>query len=182
MKKKGWIAAALALAAFALLKRRPSTYLSLKFETSADPDLLLDLVSQVEREPEFIPLVSFVSLESDENDEKVYRVHAKIVGLSPWARFRKRIHRGERRAEWTTLSGFLGFRQNGSLEFRRRGETTDIALVAETSFPRGIGAFLAPLSLPILACQFQRWITNLIAEERRNVERRMNAENTGVLS
>ncbi len=48
----------------------------------AEPDSLLDLVAQVEREPEFIPFVQQVRVEERRSHAVTYRVDVNVAGIA----------------------------------------------------------------------------------------------------
>jgi hypothetical protein len=164
MKRISWIGGVLAVVGYLWLKDKPARS-EAAVASDADPGAILKLVEQVEREPEFIPAVRSVRLERRDGNEAVYRVEAKIAGVPGSARFRKRVIERESRAEWTTLEGVLGFRQDGGLDVRRSDGRTVVSVRAETRFLTPVvGPFLARLSAPFLTLQFRLWLQNLSRE------------------
>ncbi len=154
---------ALAGAATAYLATRPARVRVIA-ELDAEPEDLLKLVAQVEREPEFIPFVQNVQLEGREGDSVRYHVETCVGGIPGWARFYKRIQPNEGRAEWHTLEGMGGFQQRGRLtsEWRAGRAHTEIQTTTQFALPV-LGPILSHLSRPFLAYAFARWLMNLEA-------------------
>ena len=130
----------------------------------SDPEALLDLVAQVEREPEFIPFVQHVRVEDRTGDTVRYRVEVSVAGIPGWARFQKAIRPQEGRADWTTLDGMFGFDQEGRFVCERGEGGTRVVITATTRFRLPVlGPLLAHASSPVLAYAFSRWLENLDA-------------------
>jgi hypothetical protein len=157
----GLLVGAAAGAFYVYWATRPAQF-RLTSVSDADPESLLDLVSQVEREPEFVPTVTSVEVEKREGDTVQYRVETRIAGVPGWARFRKRVSVAEGSAEWETLDGAYGFRQAGLLVCERENQRTVTTVQTETacSIPV-IGPVLAHFSTPFLTPIFLNWIKNL---------------------
>lgn len=155
--------AALVGGAYALLASRPSC-VRVSVPVEADPESLLNLVAQVEREPEFIPFVEAVQVERREGEEMRYRVEVRAAGIPGWARFQKSVRPADGRAEWTTLDGVLGFDQRGRFvwEGHSAGGTVTVTTTTRFHLPL-IGPILAHLSAPALAFAFTAWVKNLDA-------------------
>jgi hypothetical protein len=147
----------------ALLASRPAR-VRVASPVLSDPETLLDLVAQVEREPELIPFVQHVRVEDRADDTVRYRVEVIAAGIPGWARFQKAIRHREGRADWTTLDGMLGFDQEGRFVCERGGGGTRVVISATTRFKLPVlGALLAHASSPVLAYAFSRWLENLDA-------------------
>src|SRR4051812_3870717 len=95
---------ALGGAAYVYLATRPSRVQVVK-SLQADPEALIRLVGEVEREPEFIPWVQSVKVEDRREGSVRYRVTVNVSGMPGWARFQKQILPESGRAEWQTLEG-----------------------------------------------------------------------------
>jgi hypothetical protein len=156
-----WIAGAAAGAFCAYWAMRPAQF-CVTSVSDADPKDLLDLVAQVEREPELVPSVTSVNVEERRGDAVQYRVETRIMGAPGWALFRKRINTPEGYAEWETLAAAYGFRQTGLLICERENERTITTVQTENSYRIPvIGPALAHLCTPFLAPIFLKWIKNL---------------------
>lgn len=129
-----------------------------------EPEPLLDLVSQVEREPEFIPTVQDVQVEDRLGETVRYRVEVQALGIPAWARFQKRIRPDEGWAVWFTLEGMLGMEQRGRFYSIREGGHTLTTIDTETRFNLPLlGPLLAHGSRPFLSFAFAAWLRNLEA-------------------
>jgi hypothetical protein len=158
-----WLAGAAAGAFCAYWMTRPAQF-CVTSVSDADPEALLDLVSQVEREPEFVPSVTSVKVEERQGDSVRYRVETRIAGAPGWARFRKSIRPIEGVAEWETLEAAFGFRQTGILICERENQRTVTSVQTETACEiPALGPALARLSVPFLAPIFLKWVKNLEA-------------------
>ncbi|MBW3622694.1 MAG: hypothetical protein KY468_04715 [Armatimonadetes bacterium] len=156
----------LAGAAYAYCSLRPAR-VKVSSSMPGDPDELLRLVAQVEREPELIPFVIHVQVEGREDEEVQYRVDVGVAGIPGWARFRKRIRPEEGYAEWTTLDGVLEFDQRGRIvcdPVPGRPDRFITTVTAETRFRLPLlGSVLAHASRPFLTYTFSAWLQNLEA-------------------
>jgi hypothetical protein len=123
----------------------------------AEPAEIVDLVRQVEREPEFIPGVERVDILESNGDWIRYQVHL-LAGAS--ATFRKTWD-GDKIA-WASEGGTLGLRQTGLMELQPVSGGTDVHLTVETGFDAPVIGPLATCgSIPYLDVSFTRWLENL---------------------
>ncbi len=168
MDKRLWGALA-GVAAYAFLASRPSRVtVTREMDAHSTPQAWLDLVADVEREPEFIPFVTRVDVEDRRGEWTRYVVRLNGAGVTGWMRFEKRVRAegadaGE--ATWRSMGGTLGAGQWGRLTVTRRDERIRVTARATTRFAAPfIGPLLTHASAPFVVYAFMKWLETMERE------------------
>lgn len=167
-KKKGLavagaVAAGGLILADVLLKRRKEVIL-IDREMPAPPEQVIDLIMQVERESEFIPIVSSVRVYDRGADDVGYLVKAAYP-MPASVRYRKWRIRNPPAVYWESEQGTFGFHNNGEIAFTEENGRVMAHLKSEhwVTAPV-IGRLSAPAVAPILQTELEAWLDNLARE------------------
>lgn len=170
MDKKSRVAAALGIVGGAalltadLLSKRGRQVVRINQEMPAAAPEVIDLIKQVEREPELIPIISSVSVQSRSDSDVIYTVRASPP-LPASVRYRKWWDDAVPSIHWESLCGTLGFHHQGQIQFTAANGRSIAHLRSEhwVTAP-AIGRVVTPISAPVIRTELAAWLRN-IAEE-----------------
>lgn len=155
----GAIAGASTIAVAESLRRRGALRdrLEMKHYLPAHPCRVRTLISQVKREPDFIPGIRDVDILDAGPNWVRYKVHlpggAFAIFYKTWE---------GNRVAWTSEDGSYGLRQTGLCQLIPRDGGTVAHLTVETSFDAPIiGAAVAAGAEPYAKSAFRAWLQNL---------------------
>ncbi len=155
------IATGAVLLALDALAERKKEIVELEQYMPASPEWVIDLIMQVEREPEFIPIISGVKILGREPKEVTYEVQAaRLLPLS--VRYRKWREGSPPVVRWTTVRGAFGFREDGEITFKVQGRGCVARLRSEHLVDAPIaGRFAGPAATGVIRPQLREWLRRL---------------------
>lgn len=162
-------AAAGALLIVDLLAPRKRQIVTLEVNMPAPAKDVISLIKQVEREPEFIPLISSVTVHERGDMEARYTVNTS-AGLPGSVRYRKWWDEAEPGVWWRSERGAFGFHNEGCIRFEDSDDGCRAILRSEhwITMPF-IGRAAARAAVPIIASAMEVWLRRLADELERSV-------------
>ena len=160
----GGIAVGAALLLVDRFARRRKQVVTLNQEMAAPASAVIDLIKQVEREKEFIPLVSSVRVLERTNSEVRYIVRLRPP-LPGAVRYGKWWIENPPAVYWRSEGGTMGFQHRGEIHFTERGGSCTIHLRSEHWMTAPLAGRLAgPAVTPIIRAQLEAWLKHLADE------------------
>jgi len=130
----------------------------------ASASAVLDLMKQVEREPEFIPIVSSVRVLERTGTHVRYTLRAARP-LPGAVRYGKWWDESPPAVHWRSERGTMGFQHRGEVRFTEVDGGCVAHLWSEHWFMAPLaGRLAAPAAAPIVRAQLAAWLANLAAE------------------
>lgn len=122
------------------------------------------LIKQVEREPEFIPIISSVTLHSWTELSARYTV--RVASLMPaFVNYRKWWDYEAPAVYWTSQSGTLGFHNNGEILFTDKNGRSVANLRSEHWLTTPVvGRISSAVATPIIKVSLENWLKHLAEE------------------
>ncbi|MBI2844895.1 MAG: hypothetical protein HYX78_15995 [Armatimonadetes bacterium] len=173
MNKRSQIAAAGALAAGAglvlldVLSKPRKEVLFLDREMPVPASHVLDLIKQVEREQELIPIISSVTVHSRTECDVHYTVRA-FPPFPASVRYRKWWDESGPAVYWESECGTLGFHHIGQIRFTQEKGRSVAHLRSEHWITMPIfGRLTAPAISQVMRCELDTWLERLAGELKR---------------
>jgi hypothetical protein len=125
---------------------------------------VIDLIKQVEREPESIPIISSVTLHS--RTELSARYTVRVASMMPaCVNYRKWWDYEAAAVYWTSQSGTLGFHNNGEIIFTEKNGGSVARLTSEHWLTAPVvGRISSVAATPIIKVSLENWLKYLAEE------------------
>lgn len=146
------------------LSKRGRQVIRIDQEMPAPASDVIDLIKQVEREPEMIPTISSVTVHERTPSEVIYTVRA-MPPLPASVRYRKWWDDAAPAVYWESQRGTAGFHHRGEIHFTEHDGKSVAHLWSEhwitTPF---VGRLATPAASPLLKNELAAWLKNLADE------------------
>jgi ribosome-associated toxin RatA of RatAB toxin-antitoxin module len=138
---------------------------------TAPPAEIIDLISQVEREPELIPLVRSVEVMERRGDQVKYIAEFGLGFNVIQASYRKSWNVKKQKVNWQSESASHHLKHSGQIEFRTVDGVTYAHLITEYSFGIPVaGPLIAMLSEWAVVGALSTWLHRLNRDAIRSAQ------------
>lgn len=159
----GGIAVGIALLAGDRLAKRRKELIILSQPMPTPAADVVDLIKQVELEPQFIPVISSVTVHDRTDCDVHYTVSA--ASRLPAVRYRKWWNEALPAVYWESEQELMGFHHAGSIYFTEQNGKSTAHLISEHWITAPvIGRIAAPFAVPVFRSEFEAWLKNLAEE------------------